>query len=51
MSELEKSDIPSGYTDENDSKYHLKEIEYLRDEMHKIIESEAFESLEGRSKI
>lgn len=28
--ELEKHDIPNGYSDENDSKNHLNEIEYLR---------------------
>ena len=49
--ELEKSDIPGGYSDENDSKSHLKEIDHLRAEMEKILGSEAFESLEGRSKI
>jgi hypothetical protein len=30
LKELEKHDIPSGYSDENDSKNHLNEIEYLR---------------------
>jgi hypothetical protein len=49
--ELEKSDIPGGYSDENDSKSHLKEIDHLRAEMEKILGSEAFESLEGKSKI
>lgn len=46
---LEKSDIPSGYGDDNDSSHHLKEIDYLRVEMEKILGSEAFESLDGRS--
>lgn len=49
--ELEKSDIPGGYSDENDSRSHLKEIDHLRAEMEKILGSEAFESLEGKSKI
>jgi len=46
--ELEKSDIPSGYSNENDSKSHLTEVERLRAEMGKILGSEAFESLDSK---
>lgn len=49
--ELEKTDIPGGYSDANDSKSHLREIDHLRSEMENIIGSEAFESLEGKSRI
>ena len=49
--ELEKTDIPSGFSDANDCKSHLREIEGLRTDMGKILESEAFESLEGKQKI
>lgn len=49
--QLEKEDIPGGYSEQNDSKSHLKEIDHLRVEMEKILGSEAFDSLEGKSKI
>ena len=49
--ELEKNDIPGGFSDENDAKCHIKEVDYLRTEMQKILGSEAFTSLEGKSKI
>jgi len=49
--ELEKDDIPGGYSDDNDAHKHIQEIDYLRSEMDKILGSDAFESLEGRSKI
>lgn len=49
--ELEKTDIPSGYSDENDTQNHIEEIEHLRIEMEKILGSEAFQSLEGKNKI
>lgn len=49
--ELEKTDIPGGYSDANDAKSHLKEIDHLRTEMEGILGSEAFESLEGKSRI
>ena len=51
LTELEKSDIPSGYSKENDSKSHLTEIEHLRVEMGKILGSEAFESLDSKPSI
>jgi hypothetical protein len=49
--EIEKHDIPSGFDEELDAKHHIREVGYLRDEMQKIISSEAFSSLEGKSKI
>ena len=49
--ELEKSDIKNGYSDENDADKHIEEIEFLRSEMDRILSSEAFEALEGKSKI
>lgn len=49
--ELEKSDIPGGFSDTNDCKSHLREIEHLRVDMGKILGSDAFDSLEGKSKI
>jgi hypothetical protein len=51
LGDLEETDIPGGYSDTNDCKSHLKEIEHLRAEMGKILGSEAFDSLEGKSKI
>lgn len=51
LAELEKTDIPGGYGDSNDCKSHLKEIEQLRGEMGTILGSQAFDSLEGKSKI
>ena len=37
--ELEKSEIPNNFSDENDSAHHLKEIDFLRTEMEKILDS------------
>lgn len=51
LRELEKTDIPSGFGDENDAANHINEVGYLRTEMQKILGSEAFSSLEGKSKI
>ena len=51
LKELEKWDIPGGYNEENDSKFHLQEIDFLREEMEKILGSQAFVSLEGKSSI
>lgn len=51
LRELEKTDIPSGFSDENDASNHINEVGYLRTEMHKILGSEAFSSLEGKSDI
>ena len=51
LNELEKSEIPNNFSDENDSSNHLKEIDFLRTEMEKILDSEAFHSLEGKSSI
>ena len=51
LKELEKWDMPGGYNDENDSQFHMKEIDFLRVEMEKILGSEAFVSLEGKSNI
>lgn len=51
LRELEKTDIPSGFSDENDASNHINEVGYLRTEMHKILGSEAFSSLEGKSAI
>lgn len=51
LQELEKDDIPGGYSDDNDAVKHIQEIEYLRSEMDKILGSDAFESLEGKNKI
>ena len=48
---LEKTEIPSQIDDENDSINHIREIEFLRTEMAKILNSDAFDSLEGKSKI
>ena len=49
--QLEKNEIPSTFSDELDCHNHLKEVDLLRSEMYKILGSEAFESLEGKSKI
>ena len=49
--EIEKTDIPGGFSDENDAHHHIKEVAYLRTEMQKILSSEAFVSLEGKTKI
>jgi hypothetical protein len=39
---LEKDDIPGVFSDEYDSKNQIKQVDYLRQEMHKILGSEAF---------
>lgn len=49
--ELEKTDIPCGFDEELDAKQHIREVSYLRDEMQKIIGSEAFGCLDSKSKI
>jgi hypothetical protein len=49
--DIEKNDMPNGYSEENDAQFHIKEIDYLRQEMEKTLNSEAFHSLEGKSKI
>lgn len=51
LRDLEKDDVPSAFGDENECKSHLKEIEIMRDEMQNILNSEAFESLDGRTKL
>jgi hypothetical protein len=43
--------MPGGYSDENDSQSHMKEIDHLRVEMENILGSSAFGSLEGKSHI
>lgn len=50
LRELEKTDIPNGYSDKNDAASHIKEIEYLRIEMENILTSDGFKSLEGKPK-
>lgn len=51
LTELEKDDIPSAFGEENDAKYQLGEVGNLRDELQKIVGSEAFQSLDGKTKI
>lgn len=51
LTELEKDDIPSSFGDENDAKNQLVEVNYLRTEMIKIIGSDAFQNLDGKTKI
>ena len=51
LMDLQKTDIPNGYSDLNDASKHIQEISSLRVEMEKILSSEAFESLEGKTRI
>lgn len=49
--ELEKDEIPNVFEDEFSSKNQISEVNLLRQEMYKILGSEAFRSIEGRSAI
>ena len=51
LQELEKEDIPGAFGNENDATHHIEEVNYLRNEMQTILGSDAFSSLEGKSKI
>ena len=49
LEELDKTEIRGTFNTDNDAKTHIKEIAYLRTEMEKILNSEAFKSMDGKS--
>ena len=51
LNELGKDDIPGAFSDENEVSNQIQEVNLLREEMYKILGSEAFQHLEGKTKI
>ena len=51
LEDLDRTEIQGGFNQDNDAKTHIKEISYLRSEMEKILSSDAFKSIEGKSSI